>query len=188
MHFQMDGIGHSILFCSIIEACLHSTLQDRKEAGTDLTQNLPNDCAVFQKNAVLEVSPRQSLGLLQIQARVEQRGIIMIRKLPVLALLIGALAVAGQAQAGGYYYHGGGHGGCCWGGGHGGWVGPAAVGAVLGAVVAGSVYANSGPRTVYVQQPVYVQPQPVYVQPQQVYVQPPPVYYQPQGYYVQPRY
>lgn len=116
----------------------------------------------------------------------------MIRKLPVLALLIGALAVAGQAQAGGYYYHGGGYGhggGCCWGGGHSGWVGPAAVGAVLGAVVAGSVYANSGPRTVYVQQPVYVQPQPVYAPPP-VYYQPPPppVYYQPQGYYVQPRY
>jgi hypothetical protein len=106
----------------------------------------------------------------------------MIRKLPVIALLVGAFAVAGQAQAHGYYGHGG---GCCWGG---GWGAPLAVGAVVGAVVAGSVVANSQ-RPVYVQQPVSVQPQPVYVQPQPVYVQPAPVYVPPQpGYYIQPRY
>lgn len=81
----------------------------------------------------------------------------MISKIPKIALLIGALAVAGQASA-----HGGG-----------GWVGPAALGAVVGAAVVGSVIANQD-RPVYVQQaPVYVQPQPVYTAP------PPPVYYQP---------
>ncbi|MDX9667745.1 hypothetical protein QMK50_22555 [Pseudomonas sp. P5_152] len=112
----------------------------------------------------------------------------MLRKLPAIALLIGAFAVAGQAQAhgGGYY----------------GWGAPAAVGAVVGAVVAGSVIANSQ-RPVYVQQPVYLQPQPVYIQqPPPVYYQPPPVYVQqpvyyrpapvyygpPHGYYGPPRY
>ena len=112
----------------------------------------------------------------------------MIRKLPVVALLIGALAVAGQAQAhGGYYYDG--HGGGYWGGNR--WVAPLAVGAVLGAVVGGAVVANSQPRPVYVQQPVYVQPPPVYYYqaPPPVYYQPPPVYLQPQPvYYGQPRY
>src|SRR5471030_3385857 len=34
--------------------------------------------------AVFGLKKKKSLGLLQIQARVEQRGIIMIRKLPVL--------------------------------------------------------------------------------------------------------
>ncbi|MBU6959243.1 hypothetical protein KRR23_16030 [Pseudomonas sp. CVAP len=106
----------------------------------------------------------------------------MIRKLPVIALLIGAFAVAGQAQAHGYYY---GHGR----GGGWGWGAPLAVGAVVGAVVAGSVMANERPVYVQQQQPVYVQPQPVYVQPQPVYVQPAPVYVPPQpGYYIQPRY
>ena len=99
----------------------------------------------------------------------------MMRTIPKVALLIGALAVAGQASA------------------HGGWgAGPAIVGAVVGAAVVGSVIANQGPRPVYVQEPVYVQPQPVYVQappvyyqPQPVYVQAPqPVYYQ--GYYGRP--
>lgn len=76
----------------------------------------------------------------------------MISKIPKIALLIGALAVAGQASA---------HGG--------GWAGPAALGAVVGAAVVGSVIANQD-RPVYVQQaPVYVQPQPVYAAP------PPPV-------------
>ena len=69
----------------------------------------------------------------------------MMRKLPRIALLIGALAMAGQASA---------HGG--------GWGGPAVLGALVGAAVVGSVVANQ-PREVYVQQqPVYVQPQPVY--------------------------
>ena len=57
----------------------------------------------------------------------------MISKIPKIALLIGALAVAGQASA-----HGGG-----------GWVGPAALGAVVGAAVVGSVIANQD-RPVYV--------------------------------------
>ena len=101
----------------------------------------------------------------------------MLRTLPKVALLIGALAVAGQASA------------------HGGWdAGSAIVGAVVGATVVGSVMANQGPRPVYAQEPVYVQPQPVYVQaPQPVYYQgyygrPHPVYYgPPRGYYGPPR-
>ena len=69
----------------------------------------------------------------------------MMRTLPAVALLIGALAVTGPASA------------------HGGWgAGPAIVGAVVGAAVIGSVIAGQQERPVYVQQqPVYVQPQPV---------------------------
>ena len=72
----------------------------------------------------------------------------MIRTIPKIALLVGALAMAGQASA-----HGGG-----------GWGGPAVLGALVGAAVVGSVVASQ-PREVYVQQPVYVQPQPVYAAP-----------------------
>lgn len=85
----------------------------------------------------------------------------MIRKIPRIALLIGALAVAGQASA---------HGG--------GWGGPAVLGAVVGAAAVGSVIASHD-------RPVYVQQQPVYYQPQPVYAAPPPVYYQPAPVYVQ---
>lgn len=87
----------------------------------------------------------------------------------IAVVLLGVLAVAGQAEARGGY----------------GW-GPAILGGMVGAAVVGTVVANSQPP-VYVQQPVYVQPQPVYVQ------QPPPVYYQapppppPPGYYYQPQ-
>lgn len=92
----------------------------------------------------------------------------MMRTLPKVALLIGTLAVAGQASA------------------YGGWgAGPALLGAVVGATVVGSIIANQDQRPVYVQQPVYVQPPPVYYQPQPVYVQPQPVY-QP-GYYGRPQ-
>lgn len=94
----------------------------------------------------------------------------MIRTIPKIALLIGALAVAGQASA-----HGGG-----------GWGGPALLGAVVGATIVGTAM-SSPSRTVYVQQqPTYYAPPPVYYQPQPIYVQapPPPVYYQ--GYYRQP--
>ena len=85
----------------------------------------------------------------------------MIRKLPKIALLVGALAMAGQASA---------HGG--------GWGGPAVLGALVGAAVVGSVVASQ-PREVYVQQPVYVQ--------QEVYYRPAPVYYgPPRGYYGPP--
>lgn len=99
----------------------------------------------------------------------------MMRNIPKVALLIGALAVAGQASA------------------HGGWgPGPAVFGAVVGGAIIGSVIAHHDQRPVYVQQPVYAQPQPVYVQappvyypPQPVYVAAPqPVYYQ--GYYGRP--
>ena len=99
----------------------------------------------------------------------------MMRNIPKVALLIGALAVAGQASA------------------HGGWgPGPAVFGAVVGGAIIGSVIAHHDQRPVYVQQPVYAQPQPVYVQaspvyypPQPVYVPAPqPVYYQ--GYYGRP--
>ena len=69
----------------------------------------------------------------------------MIRTIPKIALLVGALAMAGQASA-----HGGG-----------GWGGPAVLGALVGAAVVGSVVASQ-PREVYVQQPVYVQPRPYY--------------------------
>ncbi len=86
----------------------------------------------------------------------------MNRLIPGIALLVGALAISGQACA---------HGG--------GWYGPgpllgaAVVGAVVGATVSGG-----HDRTVYVErQPAYYSPPPVYVQ-----ATPPPVYYQP--YYV----
>ncbi|MCS3469996.1 hypothetical protein M2401_003746 [Pseudomonas sp. JUb42] len=102
----------------------------------------------------------------------------MIRQIPKVALLLGALALAGQAEA-----HGGG----------GNWAGPAVVGAIVGGVVGAAV--ASGPRPVYVQQaaPVYVQ-QPVYAAPPPVYYQqpvvvaPPPVYYRPQYYGPPPGY
>lgn len=88
----------------------------------------------------------------------------MNRFIPGIALLVGALAVSGQASA---------HGG--------GWYGP---GPVVGAAVAGAIFGtavSSAPRTVYVQQPpAYYPPPPVYVQ-----APPPPVYYQP---YVVERY
>ena len=65
----------------------------------------------------------------------------MMRTIPKIALLIGALAVAGQASA------------------HGGWgPGPAIFGAVVGAAVVGSVIAGQEQRPVYVQQPVYYGP------------------------------
>ena len=51
----------------------------------------------------------------------------MIRKLPIMALLIGALAVTGQAEAGG------GHG----------WQGPAVFGAIVGSAIIGSALINS---------------------------------------------
>lgn len=76
----------------------------------------------------------------------------MIRHLPGIALLVGALAISGQASA---------HGG----GGH-GWYGPGPLlgAAVVGAVVGATVYGGHD-RTVYVErQPAYYGPPPVYVQ------------------------
>jgi len=114
---------------------------------------------------------------------------IMKRLIPGIALLVGALAISGQASA-----HGGG-----WGG-PGPVIGAAVVGAVVGAAVSGgrdrTVYVEQPP--VYVQQPVYVQapPPPVYYQPQPYVVEryvpaPPPVYHRyygpPPGYYGPPR-
>lgn len=83
----------------------------------------------------------------------------MNRYLPKIALLLGALAVCGQAAA-----HGGG-----------GWRGPGPIigAAVVGAVV-GAVVSNSHDRTVYVEREPAYYPPPVYVQ-----APPPPVYYQP---------
>ncbi|MPQ68764.1 MULTISPECIES: hypothetical protein [unclassified Pseudomonas] len=79
----------------------------------------------------------------------------------IAVVLLGVLAVAGQAEARGGYG-----------------LGAALLGGVVGA--------NSQPP-VYVQQPVYVQPQPVYVQPPQpVYYQAPPPP-PPPGYYYQPQ-
>jgi hypothetical protein len=104
--------------------------------------------------------------------RVESRGTVMIRQIPKVALLLAALAMAGQANA-----HGGG----------GGWAGPAVVGAIVGGVV-GAAVSSGRDRTVYVeQQPVYVQ-QPVYYQPVYQVVSPPPVrvYGPPRGYYGPP--
>ncbi|KIQ30757.1 MULTISPECIES: hypothetical protein [Pseudomonas syringae group] len=93
----------------------------------------------------------------------------MIRQIPKIALFIGALALAGQANAD-----------------HRGWGGPAVVGALVGAAVVGAAVSSSRDRTVYVErQPVYYQ-QPV----QEVYYAPPPprvVYYQP-AYEVVERY
>lgn len=110
----------------------------------------------------------------------------MNRLIPGIALLVGALAISGQANA-----HGGG----------GGWYGPGPLlgAAVVGAVVGATVSAGHD-RTVYVQQqpayygppPVYVQapPPPVYYQPYYVPAPPPPVYrayYPPRVYYGPPR-
>lgn len=95
----------------------------------------------------------------------------MIRKLSTVALLIGALAVTGQASAGGGHYHG-----------HGGWEGPAVFGALVGAAIVGSAIIDRD-RPVYVEQPVYVQPQPIYYQPPPVYYQPQPVYIERPVYY-----
>jgi hypothetical protein len=90
----------------------------------------------------------------------------MIRKIPKIALLIGALAMAGCFRPRWWR-----------------WGGPAVLGALVGAAVVGSVVASQ-PREVYVQQPVYVQPQPVYAAPPPVYyAPPPPVYVQQQVYY-----
>ncbi|AUY32230.1 hypothetical protein QVM48_10765 [Pseudomonas soli] len=89
----------------------------------------------------------------------------MKRFIPGIALLVGALAISGQASA---------HGG--------GWYGPGPVigAAVVGAVV-GAAVSGGHDRTVYVErQPAYYPPPPVYVQ-----APPPPVYYQP---YVVERY
>lgn len=93
----------------------------------------------------------------------------MNRFIPGVALLVGALAISGQASA---------HGG--------GWHGPGPVlgAAVVGAVV-GAAVSGGHDRTVYVERapayyPGYYPPPPVYVQPA-----PPPVYYQP---YVVERY
>jgi hypothetical protein len=81
----------------------------------------------------------------------------MIRHIPKVALLMGALAVAGPANA------------------DRGWGGPAVVGAIVGAAVVGAAVSSGRERTVYVErQPVYIQRQPVYYAPP-----PPPVYYQP---------
>ncbi|MCD5994517.1 hypothetical protein KDX38_12935 [Pseudomonas sp. CDFA 602] len=81
----------------------------------------------------------------------------MIRQIPKIALFIGALALAGQANA------------------DRGWGGPAVVGAIVGAAVVGAAVSSSRDRTVYVErEPVYVQQAPVYYAPP-----PPPVYYQP---------
>ena len=97
----------------------------------------------------------------------------MIRKLPTVALLIGALAIAGQAQA-----HGGG-------GNY--WQGPAVFGAIVGSAIVGSALINAN-RPVYVQQPVYVQPAPVYYGPPRGYYGRPHGYYGgPHGYYGGPR-
>ena len=82
----------------------------------------------------------------------------MFRRLPQVALLLGAATLAGQASA------------------HGHDAGPAVIGAVVGAVVGGAIVA-SRPA------PVYVQPAPVYVAPPPVVYAPPPpppaVYYYP---------
>ena len=82
----------------------------------------------------------------------------MIRHIPKVALLLGALALAGQAEA-----HGGGPG----------WGGAAVIGAVVGGVVGAAVSSR----------PVYAAPAPVYYAPppQPVYYAPPPppVYYEP---------
>ncbi|MCU1731910.1 MULTISPECIES: hypothetical protein [unclassified Pseudomonas] len=84
----------------------------------------------------------------------------MNRHIPGIALLIGALALSGQASA---------HGGGGWQG-AGPILGAAVVGAVVGAAVSGG-----HDRTVVVERaPAYYPPQPVYYQPP-----PPPVYYQP---------
>lgn len=69
----------------------------------------------------------------------------MFRRLPQVALLVGAAALAGQASA------------------HGHDAGPAIVGAVVGAVVGGAIVA-SRPAPVYVEQPA-----PVYAPPPRYY-------------------
>ncbi|WP_122223136.1 hypothetical protein, partial [Pseudomonas syringae group genomosp. 3] len=83
----------------------------------------------------------------------------MIRQIPKIALFVGALTLAGQANA------------------DRGWGGPAVVGAIVGAAVVGAAVSSGRDRTVYVErEPVYVQQQPVYYAPPPVYYQPAPVY------------
>ncbi|MBL3604488.1 hypothetical protein [Pseudomonas syringae] len=57
----------------------------------------------------------------------------MIRQIPKIALFVGALALAGQANA------------------DRGWGGPAVVGAIVGAAVVGAAVSSSRDRTVYVE-------------------------------------
>jgi hypothetical protein len=145
-----------------------------------LTQNLRNGFADFLKSVVRVVIPWQCLSLTQARDNgSEYRGTVMIRHIPKVALLLGALAIAGQAEA-----HGGGGPG---------WGGAAVIGAVVGGVVGAAV--ASGPAYA-APAPVYVAPAPVYVAPAPVYYAPPPppppVYYQPAvvygpGYYGPPR-
>ncbi len=84
----------------------------------------------------------------------------MIRKIPTVALLIGALAIAGRRA------HSGGN--------------DAGVGAIVGTAIVGSALINAN-RPVYLehQQPVYAQP--VYAQPAPVYAAPPPTGLLPAG-------
>jgi hypothetical protein len=138
---------------------LHSLSDKRDHRPPDLTQYLPNGAANPGKIVVRASTP---VTFYRSVTNGAKRGTTMNRKLPVIALLVGALAVTGQASA---------HG-------RGGWEGPAVFGAIVGSAIVGSALINRD-RPVYVQQPVYVQPQPVYVQ------QPPPVYYVPQPVYIE---
>ncbi|MDU8426736.1 hypothetical protein RYB70_23200 [Pseudomonas syringae pv. actinidiae] len=84
----------------------------------------------------------------------------MIRQIPKIALFVGALALAGQANA------------------DRGWGGPAVVGAIVGAAVVGAAVSSSRDRTVYVErEPVYVQQHPVYQVVERYPPPPPPGYY-----------
>jgi hypothetical protein len=138
--------------------CIHF-LTSGVTARPTLHNIYPTAVQILRKSLSEQVPRDLFTGLLPTGPK---RGTTMNRKLPVIALLVGALAVTGQASA---------HG-------RGGWEGPAVFGAIVGSAIVGSALINRD-RPVYVQQPVYVQPQPVYVQ------QPPPVYYEPQPVYIE---
>ncbi|MDA7088005.1 hypothetical protein PH586_16565 [Pseudomonas sp. SA3-5] len=93
----------------------------------------------------------------------------MIARIPILAVLVASLALAGEASARGSDHN------------------AVIAGAVVGAVVGGAIVAGSRHDRV----PVYVEigaPPPVYYDSYPRYHQPPPVYYRPYTVVVEPRY
>jgi hypothetical protein len=102
------------------------------------------------------------------------RGYKIISPLVVVGVLAASVSTAAFADD----YHNRGHGN-----------GAVIAAGILGAVIVGSLIANSQPS--YAPAPVYVQPEPqpypYYEAPPQAYYPPQPVYYQPQPVYYQPQ-
>ncbi|MGH8353416.1 MAG: hypothetical protein ACRERY_07765 [Pseudomonas sp.] len=93
----------------------------------------------------------------------------MIGRLPLLAVLVASLALAGQTPAYGSHRD------------------AAIAGAVVGAVIGGAIIANSRGR-VPVHVEIGVPPPVVYYEPYPVYYEPYPVYYAPYPVVIEPRY